>query len=158
MSAAATSSFVESGLLAASATSAPPAASVRIRLAVSVVTWRQAAMRRPAQRPLARESLADEAQDGHLALGPLDPADALVGEAEVGDVVGRQGGRVVIAGGISGRWTGRQAAGGPPIMPEARRSAVATEEPPDRSGQRAHQPAAATARWMSRSSKRTCSW
>ena len=41
------------------------------------------------ERPLALEALADQAQDGHLALGPLDPADALGGEAEVGDVVGR---------------------------------------------------------------------
>src|SRR5690242_2985646 len=46
-SAAATSSCVESGLLAASVTCAPPALSVRIRLAVSVVTWRQAPTRRP---------------------------------------------------------------------------------------------------------------
>ena len=42
------------------------------------------------ERPLALEPLADEAQDGHLALGPLDAADALGGEAEVGDVVGGQ--------------------------------------------------------------------
>ena len=40
------------------------------------------------ERPLALEALADEAQDGHLALGPFDPPDALGGEAEVGDVVG----------------------------------------------------------------------
>ena len=31
----------------------------------------------PGQRLLALEALADQAQDGHLALGPLDPADAL---------------------------------------------------------------------------------
>ena len=41
------------------------------------------------ERPVALEPLADQAQDGHLALGPLDPADALGGESEVGDVVGR---------------------------------------------------------------------
>src|SRR5437763_9403757 len=46
-SAAATSSCVESGFDAQSTTSAPPALSVRIRLAVSVVTWRQAEMRYP---------------------------------------------------------------------------------------------------------------
>ncbi len=40
------------------------------------------------ERPVALEALADEAQDGHLALGPLDPSDTLGGEAEVGDVVG----------------------------------------------------------------------
>ena len=41
---------------------------------------------------LALEALADQAQDGHLALGPLDPPDALGGEGEVGDVVGRRAG------------------------------------------------------------------
>ncbi len=46
-SAAATSSCVESGLEAQSATSAPPAASVRMRLAVSVVTCRHAPTRMP---------------------------------------------------------------------------------------------------------------
>src|SRR5215212_9330246 len=47
-SAAATSSCVSSGLAAQSATSAPPAISVRVRFAVSVVTCRQTPMRRPA--------------------------------------------------------------------------------------------------------------
>ena len=41
-SAAATSSWVESGFDAQRTTSAPPAFSVRIRFAVSVVTWRHA--------------------------------------------------------------------------------------------------------------------
>src|SRR5579864_7927554 len=45
---AATSSWVDSGLLAQTVTSAPPAWSVRIRLAVSLVTCRQAATRIPA--------------------------------------------------------------------------------------------------------------
>src|SRR6202047_640000 len=45
---AATSSWVDSGLLAQTVTSAPPACSVRIRLAVSLVTCRQAATRNPA--------------------------------------------------------------------------------------------------------------
>ena len=47
------------------------------------------------QRLLALEALADQAQDGHLALGPLDPADALGREAEVGHVVGGQAGAAV---------------------------------------------------------------
>ena len=51
------------------------------------------------ERALALEALADEAQDGHLALGPFDAADALGGEAEVGDVVGGQRG-----GGGHERW------------------------------------------------------
>ncbi len=42
------------------------------------------------ERPVALEALADQAQDGHLALGPLDPPDAFGGEAEVGDVVGER--------------------------------------------------------------------
>ena len=44
----------------------------------------------PVERSLALEPLADEPEDGHLALGPLDPPDALGGQAEVGHVVGRQ--------------------------------------------------------------------
>ena len=40
------------------------------------------------ERPVALEALADQAQDGHLALGPLDAPDALGGEGEVGHVVG----------------------------------------------------------------------
>ena len=55
----------------------------------------------PVERPIALEALADEAQDGHLALGPLDPADALGGEAQVGHVVrgkrGRGGHRVSVS-------------------------------------------------------------
>src|SRR5262249_7961439 len=47
-SAAATSSCVESGFDAQSTTSAPPSFSVRIRFAVSLVTWRHAATRYPA--------------------------------------------------------------------------------------------------------------
>jgi hypothetical protein len=44
-SAAAVSSWVESGFEAQRTTSAPPALSVRARFAVSVVTWRHAEMR-----------------------------------------------------------------------------------------------------------------
>ena len=50
-------------------------------------------MRSPSSGPVALEALADEAQDGHLALCPLDPADALCGEAEVGHIVGGKRGR-----------------------------------------------------------------
>ena len=46
-------------------------------------------MRRPASGCSRCEALADEAQDGHLALGPFDAPDALGREAEVGDVVRR---------------------------------------------------------------------
>ena len=42
------------------------------------------------ERPLRLEPLADQPQDGHLALGPVDAADALGRQAEVGHVVGRQ--------------------------------------------------------------------
>ena len=42
------------------------------------------------ERLLLLEALADEAQDGHLALGPLDAPDAVGGEAEIGDVMRRQ--------------------------------------------------------------------
>ena len=41
------------------------------------------------ERPVTLETLADEAQDGHLALGPLDPTDPFGREAEVGHIVGR---------------------------------------------------------------------
>ena len=40
------------------------------------------------ERAVALEALADEAQHGHLALGPFDAADALGGEADVRDIVG----------------------------------------------------------------------
>ena len=43
------------------------------------------------ERPITLESLADQAQDGHLALGPFDAPDALGGEGEVGDVMGGAG-------------------------------------------------------------------
>ena len=65
------------------------------------------------ERPLALEALADQAQDGHLALGPLDPADALGGEAEVGDVVGRR---------MCWRWSSRV-------------DLLAVEEAPERRGE-----------------------
>ena len=61
------------------------------------------------ERPLALEALADEAQDGHLALGPLDAADALGGEAEVGHVVGGQSLVVAESSGV-GLLAGEEAA------------------------------------------------
>ena len=57
---AATSSWVESGLDAHATTVAPPAFSVRKRLAVSVVMWRQAAIVTPSSgRSLAKRSRID---------------------------------------------------------------------------------------------------
>ena len=44
----------------------------------------------PGERLLALEPLADQAEDRHLALGPLDAAPALRGEAHVRDVVAGQ--------------------------------------------------------------------
>ncbi len=48
-------------------------------------------MRSPASGRSLLEARPDEPQDRHLALGPLDAADAFVREAQVGDVVRRQG-------------------------------------------------------------------
>jgi hypothetical protein len=39
------------------------------------------------ERLLALEPFADQSQNGHLALGPLDAALALAGEAKIHDVV-----------------------------------------------------------------------
>ena len=105
-----------------------------MRLAVSVVTCRHAPMRRPASGRSLREALADRAQDGHLALRPLDAPDALGGEAEIGDVVGRGAvGRVMVI------------VAGTPCVCANRRSADAMS---------AH---SEPIRCPSRSSKRTCS-
>ena len=84
------------------------------------------------ERALALEALADQAQDGHLPFRPLDAADAFVGEAEVGHVVGGQDGGVGHRGSIS-------------LRAKKRRSGAA------RSGQ------GEPRRWMRRSSKRACS-
>ena len=56
----------------------------------------------PVERPLRLEPLADEPEHRHLALGPVDAADALGGEAEVGHVVGgqRRGGAGAASGGV----------------------------------------------------------
>ena len=47
----------------------------------------------PVERPFAFEALADEPKHWHLAFGPLDAPDTLAGEAGIGDVVARRGGR-----------------------------------------------------------------
>ena len=87
-SAAATSSLVESGLLAAS-TTCGAAGLERAHEVGRLGRHVQArADAQPVERPVALEALADEAEDGHLALGPFDAPDALGGEAEVGHVVG----------------------------------------------------------------------
>src|SRR5512132_2783976 len=62
--AAATSSLVERGLEAHRASSAPPATRARQRLAVSVVTCRQAAMRWPARGGVRASSSATAASTG----------------------------------------------------------------------------------------------
>ncbi len=84
------------------------------------------------ERTLALEPLADEAQDGHLALRPLDPSDPLGGETEVRHVVGRQG-----AGGGHGRSVS--------LRSNRRRSGAV------RAGQ------GEPRRWTRRSSNRACS-
>jgi hypothetical protein len=62
----------------------------------------------PGQRLLALEPLADQAQDRHLPLGPLDPPDALGGETEIGHVVGRQARGRWRGGGRRGRGVGHE--------------------------------------------------
>ena len=84
---------------------------------------------------LALEALADQAQDRHLSSRPLDPADAFVGQAEVDDVVGRKLG----GGGCHQRSVS--------LRGERKRRSG-----PGRLGQ------VVPTRWISRSSKRTCSW
>ena len=86
----------------------------------------------PLERAVALEALADEAQDGHLALGPVDAADAFGGEAEVRHVMRRKGG-------------GRSHRASISLRVKSRRSGAV------RSGQ------GEPRRWTSRSSKRTCS-
>ena len=84
-SAAATSSCVDSGLAAherdLGAAGDQRAHEVR-RLGRDVQARADA---QPVERPLAREPLADRAQDGHLPVRPLDPRLAGVGQARVGD-------------------------------------------------------------------------
>ena len=82
------SSCVESGLEAHSATSAPPSRSVIIRLAVSLVTCRQAEMRMPFQRLVLDELLADELQDFHGLIGPFQAFLAQIGQFHALDIAG----------------------------------------------------------------------
>ena len=89
-------------------------------------------MRRPVERLFALEALADQPQDGHLTLGPLDAPDALLGKAEVGHVVGGQDSGVGHRGSVS-------------LRAKRRRSGAVM------SGQ------GEPRRWMRRSSKRACS-
>ena len=77
-SAAATSSCVLSGLEAQSRTSAPPALSVFMRLAVSVVTCRQAVTRIPLNGLFSLKSFLDEPQHRHGGLGPFNLEFSLV--------------------------------------------------------------------------------
>ena len=84
------------------------------------------------ERPVALEPFADQAQHGHLALGPFDAADTLGPQAEVGHVVGRQDGRGGHRRSVSLRTKRR------------RNGAVISAQ----GGLR---------RWISRSSKRACS-
>ena len=70
-SAAATSSWVDSGLEAARCSSAPPRTSVRASAAVSGVTCMQAATRTPASGRSAAEPLAQQPQHRHRPLGEL---------------------------------------------------------------------------------------
>ena len=131
-SAAATSSLVESGFDAASddlrAAGLERAHQVG-RLGRDVEAGADA---QAVERPLALEALADEAQDGHLALRPFDATDALGGEAEVGDVVGGLGDGVGHRGRVS-------------LRAKRRRNGAVM------SGQ------GEPSRWMRRSSKRACS-
>ena len=84
---AATSSWVDSGFEAQMSTSAPPALSVRRRLAVSVVTCRQAAATDAGQWALLGETLPDGGEHRHVGVGPRDALLPEVGQPEIGDVV-----------------------------------------------------------------------
>ena len=84
------------------------------------------------ERLLGGEPLADEAQHGHLALGPLDAADAFGRKGEIDDIVGGQ------RGGRRGHRDGDS-------LVKNRRSGPRLGQIEPR-------------RWMSRSSKRACSW
>ena len=86
ISEAATSSWVESGFEEQRTASAPPAARVRIRFAVSAVTCRQALIFQPASGLLSREALADPGQHRHLAVSPFDLQRPRIGQADVANV------------------------------------------------------------------------
>ena len=84
--AAAMSSWVDSGLEAASETAAPPACSNRTSIAVSAVTCRQAAMLSPSKGRSLANRLMQRGQERHGPFGVSDAGLALGGEARVGDV------------------------------------------------------------------------
>ena len=88
------------------------------------------------ERALGGEALANEAQDGHLPLGPFDAPDALRGTAEVGDVVSGQGAGLLGDG---------HRVGDSFLGARRRRMARARSDHGD------------PMRWASRSSKRMCS-
>ena len=85
-SAAATSSWVESGLLAQSTASAPPAFKASARFAVSVVICAQTTTANAVKRPLAVELIPDLAQHRHLAGRPIDSAPPLGGQTRILDI------------------------------------------------------------------------
>ena len=91
-SAAATSSWVDNGFDAQSATSAPPACSVSIRFAVSVVTCRHAPMRMSCERPFLLEPFLDQREHRHLGTRPSRCARGPPGrESHVPNVVRHRG-------------------------------------------------------------------
>ena len=100
-SAAATSSWVESGLEATRVTSAPPALQRAHEVGGLGGDVQAGADAQARERPLPLEALADEAQDRHLPLRPLDATNTFIHETEVGDVVGRIG-RGLASRGVTG--------------------------------------------------------
>ena len=80
------SSWVDSGLDAASDTAAPPARSSRTIIAVSAVTCRQAAMARPANGCCAAKRRMRPAISGMARSRVPDAGVAVGGEPRVGDV------------------------------------------------------------------------
>ena len=76
----------ESGLDAISTRSAPPAWSVRARLAVSAVTCRQADMRRPLSGFSFAKRSRMRASTGMSLVGPEDAFLALRGKLDVGNI------------------------------------------------------------------------
>ena len=84
---AAVSSCVESGLEATSTSSAPPAWSVRARLAVSVVTCRQAERRRPSRGRSRAKRSRMAARTGISRFAHSMRCRPSGGQAEIGHVV-----------------------------------------------------------------------
>ena len=78
--------LVERGFDAQSVTSAPPAFKVRIRLAVSVVTCRQAPMRTPC-RVFLFETFADRSKYWHVAICPKNAVKTGICKRNVFNVI-----------------------------------------------------------------------